>query len=150
MPLLRLAIVIDAPIELCFDLARDLDLHQQSLAHTAERAVGGRRSGLIELGEEVTWEAIHFGVRQRLTARITAFERPHLLVDEMVRGPFAGFSHCHEFVEVPSGTLMSDRFDYTSPLGPLGRIADRLFLERYLRRLLWRRNVAIKRVAERQ
>ena len=41
-----------------------------------------------------------------------------------------------------------DVFDFTSPLGGLGRIADALFLERYLRRLLGRRNEEIKRLAE--
>ncbi len=35
-----------------------------------------------------------------------------------------------------------------SPLGPLGRLADVLVLERYLRRFLEVRNEEIKRVAE--
>ena len=37
-------------------------------------AVGGRTSGLIGLGEEVTWRARHFGVTQHLTSKITAFD----------------------------------------------------------------------------
>jgi len=63
--------VINAPTERCFDLARDIAFHQRSVAHTAERAIGGVTGGLIALGETVTWEATHFGVRQRLTVRIT-------------------------------------------------------------------------------
>jgi len=63
--------MINAPIERCFDLARDIDFHQRSLTDTGERAIGGVTSGLIALGETVTWEATHFGVRQRLTVRIT-------------------------------------------------------------------------------
>jgi hypothetical protein len=43
---------------------------------------------------------------------------------------------------------MIDIFAYTSPLGPLGFIADRLFLERYMKALLRRRNAYIKRAAE--
>lgn len=67
---------IDAPLDRCFDLARSVDAHVASAEGTGERAVAGRRSGLLVLGEEVTWEARHLGIRQRLTSRITAFERP--------------------------------------------------------------------------
>jgi hypothetical protein len=41
-----------------------------------------------------------------------------------------------------------DTFDYTSPLGPLGRLADRLFLVRYMTRLLRERNAYLARAAE--
>ena len=64
--------LVDAPLERCFDLSRDIDLHTRSLAHTAESAVAGRTSGLLDLGEDVTWEGHHFGIRQRFTSRITA------------------------------------------------------------------------------
>jgi hypothetical protein len=36
---------IDAPIGRVFDLARDLDLHQRSMASTNERAIGDSRTG---------------------------------------------------------------------------------------------------------
>ena len=51
---------IHASPERCFDASRDLDLHLESMGHTGERAVAGRTSGLIELGEQVTWEGRHF------------------------------------------------------------------------------------------
>jgi uncharacterized protein YndB with AHSA1/START domain len=53
---------IDAPIERVFDLARDLDLHARSMAHTGEHAVGGRTIGRVGVGDTVTWRARHFGV----------------------------------------------------------------------------------------
>jgi ligand-binding SRPBCC domain-containing protein len=111
--------------------------------------VGGRTSGLMELGEDVTWEAVHLGVRQRLTARITAMDRPRAFVDEMVRGAFARFRHIHEFHEERGGTRMVDDFDYRAPLGILGRIADVLFLERYMTRFLAERADHLRRAAER-
>jgi len=86
-----------APIERCFDAARDLDLHLRSLAHTNERAVAGRTSGLIELGEEVTWRARHFGITQHFTSKITAFDRPRYFQDAMQRGAFRSFVHDHFF-----------------------------------------------------
>jgi ligand-binding SRPBCC domain-containing protein len=139
---------IEAPIERCFDLARSIDAHMQSTSKTRERAVAGVSSGLINLGETVTWEAVHFGIKQRLTSKITRMERPTLFVDEMVRGIFRSFSHLHEFRPVPGGTMMLDTFRYTAPIGPLGRLADGLFLERYMRTLLKERNRYLKQAAE--
>jgi ligand-binding SRPBCC domain-containing protein len=152
MGVIRLETVIAAPVERCFDLARDLDFHLRSLAHTGERAMAGRMSGLIELGESVTWEARHFGVRQRLTTKITAMDRPRHFRDEMTAGAFAAFAHDHWF-EVRDGasqsvTVMTEELVFRSPCGLLGRVVDALVMKRYLRRLLERRNGELKREAE--
>ena len=130
MPVIVLRTPVAAPPLRCFDLARDVDLHQRSTAASHERAIAGVTSGLMGAGDEVTWEATHFGVRQRLTSRITEFDPPHRFVDEMVRGAFSRFRHEHQFISTEEGTLMVDTFDYTSPLGPLGMLADWLFLRR--------------------
>ncbi len=148
MPTIRLKTRIAAPIERCFDLARNIDVHQASTARTRERAVAGVTTGLIGPGDTVTWEAVHFGIRQRLTVRITDFDRPFMFADEMVSGALTSLKHVHQFVPIEGGTLMIDIFDYTSPLGVLGTIADRLFLERYMTRFLAQRNEHLKRVAE--
>jgi ligand-binding SRPBCC domain-containing protein len=148
VPRLELVIDIAAPIERVFDLARSIDVHQESQTRHREKAVAGRTTGLIEVGETVTWEAIHFGVRQRLSSRIDEMTRPVHFRDSMVSGAFAGFVHDHHFEAIPGGTRMTDIFDYTSPLGVLGRLADLLFLERYMRRLLEERNEVIRRLAE--
>lgn len=136
---------IGAPIERCFDAARDLDLHLRSLAHTNERAVAGRTSGLIELGEEVTWRARHFGVVQHFTSRITGFDRPRWFQDSMQRGAFRSFVHDHFFAEEGQHTRMTDVLAFAAPLGILGRIAETLVLRRYLTRLLTGRAEAIRR-----
>jgi ligand-binding SRPBCC domain-containing protein len=148
MPVIVLRTRVVAPPARCFDLARDVELHQRSTAASRERAVAGVTSGLLGAGDEVTWEARHFGVRQRLTSRITEFDPPKRFVDEMVRGAFARFRHEHQFLSVPEGTDVVDIFDYTAPLGPLGRLADGLFLRRYMTRLLRERNAYLKRAAE--
>jgi ligand-binding SRPBCC domain-containing protein len=96
----------------------------------------------------VTWEGRHFGVRQRLTSRITAFDRPRYFQDSMMKGAFASFVHDHFFEAAEGGTTMKDLVVFRSPLGPLGSIADRLVLTRYLTRLLSARNLVLKRAAE--
>ena len=100
------------------------------------------------MDEEVTWEARHFGVRQRLTVRVTAFDRPRHFQDVMIAGAFKSMAHDHTFAEHPEGTLMSDRFEFISPLGIFGRIADWLFLTSYIRRFIIRRNAVLKQLAE--
>jgi len=79
MPVIQLETKITAPVERVFDLARSIDAHTSTTEGTGERAAEGRTTGLIEAGETVTWEARHLGVRQRLTSKITAMERPHFL-----------------------------------------------------------------------
>jgi ligand-binding SRPBCC domain-containing protein len=148
MPIITITTEIAAPIERVFDLSRSIDLHAASTAHTGERAVAGVTTGLIGLGEEVTWRAKHFGVWLRLTSRITQFDRPQRFRDSMVRGAFRRFDHDHIFSEQGGITTMNDVFDYDAPLGPLGRIADYVFLERYMRELLVTRNRYIKQAAE--
>jgi ligand-binding SRPBCC domain-containing protein len=148
MPIVVVAIAIRAPIERCFDLARNVDVHVQSTAGTNERAVGGVTHGLMELGQEVTWEATHFGVRQRLTSRITAYDRPQSFRDSQVRGAFQRFDHDHLFSCMDGLTTMTDVFDFTSPLGWLGLAADRLFLQRHMRMFLTERQHVIKSIAE--
>ncbi|RAP77266.1 SRPBCC family protein [Paenibacillus montanisoli] len=148
MPIIKLSQFISAPIEVCFDLSRSIELHMESTSHTNERAIKGRICGLIELGETVTWEATHFGIRQQLTSIITEFDPHHKFVDEMVSGAFKSFRHEHTFERQHGGTLMTDRFDYSSPFGLLGKLADAMFLRSYMERLLVQRNEYIKNKAE--
>jgi ligand-binding SRPBCC domain-containing protein len=139
---------IAAPPDTCFDLARDIGLHCQGTSRTRERAVAGVTSGLIELDQTVTFEAVHFGVRQRFTARVTELQKPEYFVDEMTEGAFQSMRHKHEFLARGASTLMRDVVEWQAPLGVLGRIADALFLKRYMRKFIRERGLFLKRVAE--
>jgi len=148
MPTIRLSTFIHAPCSVVFDLSRSIDLHQVSTKATHETVIAGRMSGLIELGESVTWRAKHFGIYQKLTSKITPFKKPDSFIDEMVAGAFKSFKHEHIFEQKEEGTNMIDIFHYVSPLGILGKIADLLFLKRYMENLLVNRNLTIKEYAE--
>lgn len=148
MPIIYLETYIEAAIERCFDLALSVDLHQHSVTHTQERPIAGVTTGMMHLGDTVTWEAVHFGVRQHLTTQITAYERPYRFTDEMLQGAFHHLKHVHEFQPRPPGVLMVDRFSFRAPLGPLGWIAEQLILTRYMCGLLLARNRFLKQMAE--
>jgi ligand-binding SRPBCC domain-containing protein len=148
MALIQLTTRIAAPAERVFDLARSIDAHMASTSQSGERAIEGRTSGLIEEGETVTWEATHFGVKQRLKVKMTKVERPFVFEDEMVSGAFSSMSHQHRFEEKNGETEMSDRFEFQAPLGFLGRIAETLFLTKYMKSFLKKRNEELKEMAE--
>ncbi|MFA1712238.1 cell division protein [Peribacillus frigoritolerans] len=148
MPVIEYQQFIKAPVELCFDLARSVDIHTKTTANTKEMAVDGVTEGLLEEGDTVTWEAIHFGIKQRLKAKVTLMEKPNKFVDIMVKGAFHSFVHTHQFFEEAGGTIMMDTFQYKSPFGPIGVLADKLFLERYMRAFIVTRAKALKKIAE--
>ena len=139
MPTLVLETFINAPDEVCFDLVRDVRVHDRTTVQADD---------VTALGQTVTFEGKHFGSRQRLTVKVVEFERPRLLVDEMTDGAFASFRHAHEFSPHAGGTLMRDVLEWRSPFGIAGRIVDKLLLERHLRDLVSKRNTRLKRLAE--
>jgi ligand-binding SRPBCC domain-containing protein len=148
MPLIELTTIIHAPIERCFNLSRSIDLHKLSTEGTGEEAIAGVTSGLIGMGQQVTWRAKHFGIRQTLTSEITAFEHPYHFRDEMIEGAFRMIVHDHFFEVAGAKTIMRDVFRFESPGGILGTLFNNLVLGRYLRNLMTRRNQVIKEVAE--
>lgn len=145
---IELTTLIKAPIELCFDLSRSVDLHKISAQHTHEEAIGGVTHGLIGPNQKVLWKATHLGFRQTLETQISKFTRPFFFTDEMVSGIFKTMIHDHFFYSMNEDTVMIDNFYYESPLGMLGEVADMIFLKRYLTRLLEHRNETIKLYAE--
>lgn len=139
---------IAASPEVCFDLARDVDFHARSLAHTGERVTHRPDRALLELGDEVEFEGRHLGVRQRLRARIELFDRPLQFRDVMVHGAFRSFWHDHVFESSDGGTLMRDRLRFAAPFWPLSVLVERVVLRPYLARLITARAREIKEAAE--
>ncbi|OCA78546.1 cell division protein [Chryseobacterium contaminans] len=148
MSRIYLETLIDADIQTVFDLARNIDLHQQSTSRTHEKAIAGRTSGLIEENETVTWKAKHLGIYQTLTTKITSMEKPNQFTDEMQKGVFKSLHHQHIFKVVNEKTLMIDIFDFESPLGIIGKMFNKIFLKNYLKNFLLERNKLIKIIAE--
>jgi hypothetical protein len=145
---LVLSIEVAAAPEVCFDLARSMDFHRSSMSASGERIAGGRGSGLIELCEDVEFEARHLGMTRRLRARVTELERPRRFVDEQVAGPFRSLRHEHVFEAAGGGTRMTDRVWIDVGWSVLGRAAERLVVRPHLGRVLRAHQANIKRAAE--
>jgi ligand-binding SRPBCC domain-containing protein len=148
MTAIELETEIESEITRCFDLTRDIDIHKLSTEKTNEKAIAGRTSGLCELGDKITWEAIHFGIRQRLSVEITKFEKPFFFEDKMTKGAFKSMRHEHHFKEINGRTIMTDKFEYEVPFGLAGQLFDNIILKSYMTRFLRARNKVIKKIAE--
>lgn len=148
MPCIEVQTEIDADIEKCFDLARDITFYQNSLKTPTELAIGGKVSGLVEKNDFTLWETRHLYFHQHLTLKVTEFDAPVLFVDEMVKGSFKHYKHKHIFKKLQDKTLMIDEFNFESPYGVLGKLYDSFFLKKHITKLLVYRNKVLKEKAE--
>ncbi len=148
MSVIELKTTIHANIEICFDLSRSVDLHKRSTANTNEEAIDGTTTGLINLDEFVTWRAKHLGITQKLTSKITVYDRPFHFRDEQQKGAFKYIIHDHYFEMYGKEVFMKDIFNFQSPYGSLCSVIDKLVLTNYLKKLLIARNKIIKEYAE--
>jgi ligand-binding SRPBCC domain-containing protein len=149
VPRFEVVTLIAAPPDRVFDVSLDVDVHTASMARSGEQIIGGVMAGRLEPGESVTWQARHFGLKWRMTSKITAWDRPAYFADEQVAGPFRHWHHSHHFQPGELGdTVMRDVINHAAPLGALGAIAEVLALCHYMPRLIRLRNHHIKTVAE--
>lgn len=149
MVIVKTEIEIAATIDVCFNLARDIDVHTQTVwKHTKEKAIQGVISGPIGIGQTVTFEATHFGIRQTLTSKITEYNEPYLFVDEMQNGAFKSLRHIHQFEERDHKTIMIDYLEFTAPYGLIGWIFERLVLKIYMKKFIEHRNLQLQALAE--
>jgi ligand-binding SRPBCC domain-containing protein len=146
---IRLETVIAAPIGDCFALSLSVDAHTASMRASGEQAIGAVTSGIMRLGDSVTWRARHFGIVFLMTSAITEYQPPSRFVDEQQHGPFRRWWHEHTFTALANDqTQMIDVVEFESPFGLLGHMADRLVLDHYMPHLLRQRNRWLKATLE--
>lgn len=148
MTTINITTKINAPKQIVFDASRNIDVHQQSASKTNEVAIAGITSGLINLNETVTWRGKHFGFYLTHKSRMTAMDLHDYFVDEMEEGKFKTFRHEHFFEEKNKVTIMTDKLQYETPFGIIGKLFDVLFLKKHLTQFLLERNKILKRVSE--
>ena len=148
MTTIQLTTKIKAPIEIIFDLSRNIDVHQQSTAKSNETAIDGITSGLINVNETVTWRGKHFGVYLTHKSIISAMVIPTYFVDEMLEGKFKSFKHQHIFIQKNGFVIMEDKIQYETPYGIFGKLFDHFLLKKHLTTFILERNLFIKALAE--
>lgn len=150
MTTIQLTTKINAPIQIVFDTARDIDLHQKSTATSNEKAIAGVTTGVINEGETVTWRGKHFGFYLTHKTRITKMDFYDYFLDEMEEGNFKSFRHKHHFKEINGVTIMKDLLQYETPFGIFGKLFDVLLLKKHLTKFLLERNKILTETAEKE
>ncbi|PJJ10842.1 hypothetical protein CLU83_4313 [Flavobacterium sp. 1] len=148
MTTINLTTKIKASIQTVFDVSRNIDIHQQSASKSKEKAIAGITSELINFNETVTWQGKHFGFYLTHKSRITAMSFYNYFVDEMEEGKFKTFKHEHFFEEENRITTMTDKLQYETPFGIIGKLFDYFLLKNHLTNFLLNRNNILKRIAE--
>jgi hypothetical protein len=141
--------IIHAPIERCFDLARSVEVHLAGNVHCGEQAVaaGGVTSGLVGLGERVTWRAKHFGVWHQLTSRDHPNGPPAYFQDVMVAESSASCGTIISFARSRPPRPKCATFSPSPRRSRYSAVSRNPFLRRYMRNLLRERNAAIQQAA---
>jgi ligand-binding SRPBCC domain-containing protein len=145
---IKLVTAIHAPVGRCFDLTSSIDFHIKTGVSTHERAIAGKTTGLIGSNEVVTFSARHLGFTRQLTSKITEYEYTRYFTDEMQKGDFKSLKHRHTFTEKDGVTFMEDDLQYEVPFGFIGKIFDKLVLNRHMYNFLRERNDMLKKALE--
>jgi ligand-binding SRPBCC domain-containing protein len=135
MPVIEHRIFIKAPIDLCFDLARNVN---------SINDIRNRKEDLLSEGNTVTRVT---ATKQKITMKVIFMERPNSFV-EKIRGPFRSLIHIHQFVEEEGGTVMLDHVQYKARFGPVGAAVDKILLERLMKSFIISRSEKLKELAE--
>ncbi|NNE69903.1 MAG: SRPBCC family protein, partial [Rhodothermales bacterium] len=78
------------------------------------------------------------------TSLIDVWEPGRRFVDSQLQGPYSSWWHEHRFVPDGDGTLMTDTVYYAAPAGPLGGVANALFVGDELRKVFGYRSAVVR------
>ncbi len=144
---LRSDVLVDAAPRAVAGVLRDVSVVAAALGGEGHRLTAPVR--LLSVGDEVRL-AVRLlpGLRIPVRTRITRID-PDGMASTLVAGPVRAVAHVVTLTSGPAGTWLRDELRWTSLVGPLGRLADRLLLRRLLRRVLAARATALATHAER-
>lgn len=77
----------------------------------------------LAVGSRVVLKVSQFGIPLRWIAEHIQYDPPHRFVDKQASGPFAEWTHRHEFESAGEAqSLLRDSLDYRLPAGPIGKL----------------------------
>jgi hypothetical protein len=136
---------VNAPIERIFDLVRSIGAHEATSSIDG-RALAGKTLGLSALNDITTWSARFFGLRFQIATRVTGFNPPFSLTENLERGLLLEFGHVYTLRRLESGLVeLEDCFTFRSPLGAW---FDALVLKPIMTRTMSARLDGLKELAE--
>lgn len=86
------------------------------------------------------------GIKMDWVTEITHVRDRVYFIDEQRFGPYALWHHQHHFVQQNGGVLMKDILHYKAPYGPIGTLADVLFVDRQIEQIFAYRVKAVEKI----
>lgn len=99
----------------------------------------------MRVGTLIDYRIRILGIGLRWRTLITGYDPPHSFVDEQLRGPYDFWHHTHTFRAVEGGTEVGDRVVWAVGMGPIGAIANALYVRRSVEKIFEYRKIAIDR-----
>jgi ligand-binding SRPBCC domain-containing protein len=148
MTIIEKSVTIAAPIEAVFDFHLDTDnLGLISPAWVKTKLIREQGDGLGKIIELHTTQYNVFP--SHWVVRIEEYDRPVRLTDLMLQGPMKYFRHERTFSQpCASLTELKDHLEYETPFGIIGKIADKLSIEKMMNEMFEYRHQKTKEILE--
>ena len=98
---------------------------------------------VMRAGARIVYRLRYFGLPLTWHTLIEDYEPGVRFVDLQEKGPYAYWRHEHVFHSVEGGTQMCDRVEYRLFFGPLGKLANSLWVRRSVERIFDHRRQTI-------
>lgn len=147
MPHIEKTSVIKAPADKLFEFFLDPN-NLQRISPTGSKVIEVKSPVPLTAGAEFSLKVREGWLRVAWQGRVCELERPKLIVDEQVRGPFRRFRHTHKFRDIDGATLVIDVVEYKPPCGPLGMLFDACFIHHRLKQMFDYRHQRLKELFE--
>ena len=155
MPVLTFDITLPAPLDEVWAFHEDVRRALPELSPPSSRVVIESADLPVRTGSRIVIRGKGpLGLPLRWVAKIVEHRPPEasngrptaVFVDEQESGPFAAWCHEHLFEVVsPGATRLTDRITYRVPLGPLGVVANTLFVGRQVVAMFRHRHEVLRR-----
>jgi uncharacterized protein len=140
---LRATTVVNSPLDETFAFFSSADNLGMITPAAMKFSILGRAPEIAE-GATIDYRVCIGPFTLRWRSRIVSWEPGRRFVDLQEKGPYTSWWHEHSFRADGDRTVMEDRVCYAPPFGPLGRLANRLFIVPALRKIFQYRGDVIR------
>ncbi|MFT5433834.1 MAG: ligand-binding SRPBCC domain-containing protein, partial [Myxococcota bacterium] len=143
---LHSSVVLDAPIDEVFPFFSAAENLGLMTPHWMGFRILSGAGESVKAGDLIDYRIKLGPLPMRWRTEITVWDEGTRFVDNQLKGPYSLWWHEHRFTADGDRTIMTDTVYFTVPLGPLGRIAEWLFVRGILRRVFRYRSTVIRRL----
>lgn len=141
MPIIETKTYMEAPLEVCFNAARNSNDIADSIPNIKNAKVDTKLNKNVGIGDKfyLTHSYLKGNINFDTKYNVIEFVPPFKF-SEQITGPFfKEFKHTHEFLEKKEGTLIIDTIEYEVSFGIIGSKMDKKYIDGLLRDYIYNR-----------